>query len=75
MSLKDLREKKNLYEKCGVKEYIIINPIEEYVERFLLSEEGAYSRGEVFGTQEALPLKSLEGIEIYLWDVFEGART
>ena len=74
-SLKDLREKKNLYEKCGIKEYIIVDPIEEYVERFLLSEEGVYSRGEVFGTQEALSLKSLEGIEIYLWEIFEVEKT
>ena len=71
-SLKDLREKKNLYEKSGVKEYIIVDPLEKNVERFLLSEEGGYSRGEVFGTQEALPLKSLEGIEIYIREVFEG---
>ena len=41
----------------------------------MLSEEGAYSRGEVFGTQEALSLKSLEGIEIYLWEIFEVEKT
>ncbi|MEK7700183.1 MAG: Uma2 family endonuclease [Planctomycetota bacterium] len=66
-----MREKKNLYEKFGVAEYIVIDPLEEYVERFLLNEEGAYSRGEVFGPQEVLPMRSLEGIEIDLWEIFE----
>lgn len=68
---KDLREKKNLYEKFGVAEYIIIDPLEEYVERFLLNEEGTYSRGEVFVPQEVLSMISLEGIEIDLWEIFE----
>ncbi|MDO8141707.1 MAG: Uma2 family endonuclease [Candidatus Brocadiales bacterium] len=58
-ALKDLREKKNLYEKFGVKEYIVIDPIEEYLERFLLDVDGTYSKGDVFGPLEVLPLKSL----------------
>ena len=70
-ALKDLREKKNLYEKFGVKEYIVIDPLEEYVERFWLGGDGIYNKGEVFGPQEVLPLKSLEGIEVNLWEVFE----
>ena len=70
-ALKDLREKKNLYEKFGVKEYTVIDPLEEYVERFCLGGDGIYNKGEVFGPQEVLPLKSLEGIEVNLWEVFE----
>lgn len=70
-ALNDLREKKNLYEKFGVKEYIVIDPLEEYVERFWLGVDGVYNRGEVFGPQEVLPLKALEGIEVNLWEVFE----
>ena len=70
-ALKDLREKKNLYEKFGVKEYVVIDTIEEYVERFCLGSDGTYNKGEVFGPQEVLPLKSLEGIEVNLWEVFE----
>ncbi len=70
-ALKDLREKKHLYEKYGIKEYIIIDPIEEYSEKFLLDADGAYSKGEVFGPMEVLPFKVLEGIEINLWEIFE----
>lgn len=68
---KDLRGKKHLYEKSGVKEYIIIDPIEEYVERFCLGTDGTYNKGDVFGIQEVLSFKTLEGIEINLWEIFE----
>jgi len=37
----------------------------------LEEKDGIYNRGEVFGPQEVLPLKSLEGIEVNLWEVFE----
>ena len=30
-----------------------------------------YNRGEVFGPQEVLPLKSLEEIKVNLWEIFE----
>lgn len=70
-ALKDLREKKHLYEKSGVKEYIVIDPLEEYVERFCLGADGTYTKGEVFGPLEALPFKSLEGIEANLREIFE----
>ena len=70
-ALKDKREKKGLYERYGVKEYIIIEPVDQYVERFLVEEGGAYSKGEIFGPREILNLVSLEGIELPLWEVFE----
>jgi Uma2 family endonuclease len=70
-ALKDLREKKNLYEKFGVKEYVIIDPLEEYAERFCLGADGTYTKGEVFGPLELLPFKLLEGIEVNLSEIFE----
>jgi len=70
-ALKDKREKKNLYEKYGVKEYIIVDPAAQYVERFLLEEGGLYGKGGIFGPKEVLPLVSLKKIEIPLWEIFE----
>lgn len=70
-ALKDLREKKNLYEKFGVNEYIVIDPLEEYVEQFSLGADGTYNKGEVFGPQEILRFKLLEGVEVTLWEIFE----
>ena len=69
-AIKDKREKKALYEKYGVREYILVDPIESYVERFVL-KNGKYGVPEIFGHQEVLPLFSLEGVEIRLWEVFE----
>ena len=70
-ALKDRREKKFLYEKYGVKEYIIIDPLEHYLERFLLQEDGSFSKGEIFGPEETFSPAFLEGIEISLGEVFE----
>ncbi|RLB87728.1 MAG: Uma2 family endonuclease [Deltaproteobacteria bacterium] len=70
-ALKDRREKKRLYEKYGVKEYILVDPAGCYVERFLLADAGIYNSAEIFGPKEVLSVPSLEGIEIRLWEVFE----
>ena len=70
-ALKDKREKKALYEKHGVKEYIIVDPTDQYVERFLLEKDAHYAKGEVFGPMEVFLLVALKGIEIPLWKVFE----
>jgi len=70
-ALKDKREKKALYEKHGIKEYIIVDPTDQYVERFLFGEDGLYRKGDIFGPMEVLPIVGLEGIEISLWEVFE----
>ncbi|MBL1274683.1 MAG: Uma2 family endonuclease [Ectothiorhodospiraceae bacterium] len=69
-ALKDKREKKALYERSAVKEYIIIDPIELYVERFVLKSK-RYGESEIFGPQEILSLNRLKGIDIALWEVFE----
>lgn len=70
-ALKDKREKKALYERSGIKEYIIVDPVEEYVERFYIKQDGLYVMPEIFGPQEKMSIRILEGIEIMLWEVFE----
>ncbi len=70
-ALKDKREKKALYEKYAVKEYIFIDPFALVVERFLLEDDRVYGKGGIFGPKEVLPLVSLKEIEIPLWEIFE----
>lgn len=70
--VKDRREKLKLYERFGVKEYIIVFPEREYVERYHL-EEGKYGAPEIFNWDEVLKLKTFD-IEVSLWDVFERQR-
>jgi Uma2 family endonuclease len=67
---KDRREKYALYEKFRVKEYILIDPDGQYVERFRLDQDGSFSKGEILSPQEALQSRSIEGVVIPLWEVF-----
>jgi Uma2 family endonuclease len=67
--LKDRREKLRLYERFGVKEYIIVFLEREYVERYVLADN-KYSAPEIFNWDEKLKLKTFD-IEINLGEVFE----
>jgi len=69
-ALKDMREKKALYQQSGVPEYIVIDPLEGYVQRFLLQSDGLYGAGDIFGSRELMPLRSLPDIEMPLWEIF-----
>ena len=67
---KDRREKFNLYEKYGVREYLIVEPEAKHVERFSLNEAGQFDRREIFDAQQVISLKSLNQLEMPLWDIF-----
>ncbi len=69
-SLKDRGKKLHLYQKAGVGEYIIIDPIELYVERFFLNENGVFNHSEIFHSEEVLHLMTFENVDIPLRDVF-----
>ena len=67
--LKDKREKKALYERFGVREYLIVYPEDEMVEQFRLVD-GRYLSN-VFNWDQKLPLFAFPDLELQLWDVFE----
>ena len=69
-ALKDKREKKALYERFGVREYLIVYPAEELVGRFTLLDQ-AYGTEEVFGWDEVLPLAIFPDLRLNLWEVFD----
>jgi Uma2 family endonuclease len=68
---KDRWEKKDLYERSGVLEYILVDPDGEYAERYFLEEGGRFDRGEVFSLEGILLLRSIEQVGIPLIEVFE----
>ena len=72
-SAKDLREKKWLYQRSGVREYIVVDPLELYVQRFLLSGEGRYGEPEVFGPEDVIPLVVLDGLTVDLREILESS--
>ena len=69
-SAKDLRQKKALYERTGVREYLVVDPLEQYAIRFLLGADG-FDKGTVFAAEEMLVLATLDSLEVPLWEVFE----
>ena len=69
-SQKDRWIKKELYEKYGVLEYLIIDLDGEYIERYLLGNNGEFNQGEAFDVEGVMQLKSLSGLEISVGDVF-----
>ena len=68
-SAKDLRPKKALYERTGVREYLVVDPLEHYAIRFLLGADG-YDKGTVFACDEVLTFATLADVEVPLWEVF-----
>ncbi len=67
---KDRREKKALYERFGVREYIVLDPFNETVERLTLAD-GGYGQPDVFGWDETMRLIVLPELELELWTIFE----
>ncbi|MBC7963209.1 MAG: Uma2 family endonuclease [Steroidobacteraceae bacterium] len=70
-SLKDRREKKWLYGKHGVKEYIVVSPMDETAERFFLKSDGTYGESDIFGWQESFASKIFPDLIFDLRIIFE----
>jgi Uma2 family endonuclease len=67
---RDLRQKKALYELAGVREYLLIDPLEHYALRFLLGAEG-FDKGTVIAPDEALSLATLDDLSVPLWEILD----
>ena len=65
----DLRPKKDTYEKYGIKEYIIIDPIQQNADIYLLND-GAYYLHQKAQTGEILKSTLLPGLEFKISELF-----
>jgi Uma2 family endonuclease len=70
-SVKDRREKKHIYQQHGVREYIIVNPLDETVERFFLDDSGRYRESDIFGWHDAFASRIFPDLIFSLWVIFE----
>ncbi len=70
-SKRDRWDKKTLYEKFGVKEYLLVDQDGKYVEQYLLDQEGHYTKGTAYSGVDVIPLQSLEAIELPLTEIFD----
>jgi Uma2 family endonuclease len=69
-SLKDKREKKALYERFGVREYLLVSPEDALVERYSLVD-GKYTISDILNWDEKLRLSAFPELEINLWEIFD----
>ncbi len=67
---KDIREKFDLYQKHGVREYWIVAPLDKTVIVHVLQDDGRFSPGTHHGVGTKVAVAALEGLEIDLGLVF-----
>ncbi|MCK4797753.1 MAG: Uma2 family endonuclease [Spirochaetes bacterium] len=70
-SKKDLKEKFFLYEKHGVKEYWIANPLEKFVMVYKLESNKKYGKPEIYVSDEKIKVGIIKGLIIDLNFVFK----
>ena len=67
---RDLHEKFDIYEQCGVKEYWIIHPNDKSLSIFLLNEKGEYIPSKPLTYGDIAKSKVLAGLKVDLNEVF-----
>lgn len=72
-SRKDRREKKSLYEQFSVREYILVDPSNEVVQRFVHTD-GRYGAEEIFGWDETMQIAIFPDLVLNLWEIFDKER-
>ena len=68
---KDLKVKRALYEKHGVKEYWLIHPTDQVVMSYQLGEDGQYGKAQIFDREDMLQSVQFEELKIQLSSVFQ----
>ena len=68
---KDLKDKFQLYEESGVREYWIVIPAEAIVEVFKLDNQGKYALDRIYTRNDAVHVGIFQDFSIDLADIFE----
>lgn len=66
----DVRDKFDIYQEAGVKEYWIVNPMQESIMVALLQADGKYGSSTVHKTGEILHSATVPGFTVDIKDVF-----
>ena len=73
---KDLRQKFDLYQNSGVREYWIVDPGNKFVRVYQLQEDGLYDDGILYAEEGCRVISSvLEGFELPYNEIFETAAS
>ena len=68
-SEKEVRLKFELYEEAGVREYWIVNPVEENIIVFLLDENGKFGGAKMYAGRDIINVHTVEGLSIKAGDI------
>ena len=69
-SKKEIRLKHELYEEAGVKEYWIVNPVEENIVVFILNEERKFCGLKMYASGDTIESLAVNGLKINLNEIF-----
>jgi Uma2 family endonuclease len=69
-SKKEIKLKFELYEEAGVKEYWIVNPVEENIVVFSLNEEEKYSGLKMYASDDIIKSVAVPGLTINVTEIF-----
>jgi len=70
-SRRDIKDKFEIYQEHGVREYWIVNPNDENVNVFVLDQNGKYQLRGMFADDDKIPVNIFDGdLEIDLTEVF-----
>jgi Uma2 family endonuclease len=73
--VRDLREKRFLYECHGVREYLVVDPERQIVYRYVMGDSGKYGVNDLFDAQDEIALVTLPGLVLPMWTVFGVEKT
>ena len=72
-SKRDIRDKFDIYQEHGIREYWIVNPNDENVNVFILDENGKFQFSGMYAGDDQIPVNIFNGdLKIDLLEVFEG---
>jgi len=67
---KDLKIKRDLYERHGVREYWIVHPVDKIFMVYRLGAEGDYPKALIFSGADMIDSMALKGVQVKLEDIF-----
>lgn len=70
-SKREVRLKYELYEEAGVKEYWIINPVEENIAVLILNYNGIFDGAKLYAADDMIESKAIDGFQIGVTDIFQ----
>ena len=67
---KDMKIKRDLYEKHGVREYWLVHPTDKTFMIYCLRQDKQYANAEIYAGQDIVESTVIEGLKIELTDLF-----